>query len=39
MAEPANFPIGRPAWGGQVNVNDVSSLLMCQRQGRRARFY
>jgi len=39
MAQPANFLIGKPAYGGQVHVNYVSSLLVLQRQGRRARFY
>ena len=33
MAQPANLLIGTPAYGGQVHVDYVSSLLVFQRQG------
>jgi hypothetical protein len=33
MGQPANLLIGTPAYGGQVHVDYVSSLLVFQRQG------
>jgi hypothetical protein len=33
MTQPANLLIGTPAYGGQVHVDYVSSLLVFQRQG------
>lgn len=33
MGQPANLLIGTPAYGGQVHVDYVNSLLVFQRQG------